>query len=156
MATTAPTQTADPVYQTDALIAEDIDAYLDQHQHKTTGVKHDQVPAYLNAMDVLCAPSQTTPSWREQLGRMLLEAFACRVAVLASDSGEIPHVVKDAGRIVGEKDEAGWARALAELLENREQRVALAARGLERACTVYAWPLIARRHLDFFEEVLHA
>ena len=27
--------TTDPIYQTDALIAEDIDAYLDQHQHKT-------------------------------------------------------------------------------------------------------------------------
>ncbi len=27
--------TPDPVYQTDALIAEDIDAYLEQHQHKT-------------------------------------------------------------------------------------------------------------------------
>ncbi|MGB5830428.1 MAG: sulfate adenylyltransferase subunit CysN [Thiohalocapsa sp.] len=26
---------ADPIYETDALIAEDIDAYLDQHQHKT-------------------------------------------------------------------------------------------------------------------------
>ncbi len=33
MATTAPT--ADPIYKTDALIAEDIDAYLEQHQHKT-------------------------------------------------------------------------------------------------------------------------
>ena len=30
-----PTTTADPVYRTDALIAEDIDAYLDTHQHKT-------------------------------------------------------------------------------------------------------------------------
>ncbi len=29
------TQQTDPVYQTDALIAEDIDAYLDKHQHKT-------------------------------------------------------------------------------------------------------------------------
>ena len=28
-------QQADPVYRTDALIAEDIDAYLEQHQHKT-------------------------------------------------------------------------------------------------------------------------
>ena len=27
--------TQDPVYQTDALIAQDIDAYLDVHQHKT-------------------------------------------------------------------------------------------------------------------------
>ncbi|OZO45834.1 hypothetical protein CGU37_27235, partial [Pseudomonas fluorescens] len=27
--------TTDPIYKTDALIAEDIDAYLDTHQHKT-------------------------------------------------------------------------------------------------------------------------
>src|SRR5262249_9806875 len=50
-----------------------------------TNVKHDQVPAYLNAMDILCAPSQTTPRWREQLGRMLIEAFACGVPIVASD-----------------------------------------------------------------------
>ncbi|WP_144096102.1 sulfate adenylyltransferase subunit CysN [Croceicoccus sediminis] len=31
----ADTNTTDPVYKTDALIADDIDAYLDQHQHKT-------------------------------------------------------------------------------------------------------------------------
>ena len=29
------TETKDPIYVTEALIAEDIDAYLDQHQHKT-------------------------------------------------------------------------------------------------------------------------
>src|SRR5262249_22569742 len=36
-----------------------------------TGITHAQVPDYLNAMDILCAPSQTTPKWREQMGRML-------------------------------------------------------------------------------------
>jgi glycosyltransferase involved in cell wall biosynthesis len=121
-----------------------------------TGVKHDHVPAYLNAMDVLCAPSQTTPRWREQLGRMLLEAFACGVPVIASDSGEIPYVVKDAGRIVGEQDEESWLRTLAELLENPTYRAELSARGLERARTIYAWPIIARQHLDFFDELLQS
>jgi glycosyltransferase involved in cell wall biosynthesis len=131
------------------------DRYVDRAR-VVTGVKHDQVPAYLNAMDVLCAPSQTTPRWREQLGRMLLEAFACGVAVIASDSGEIPYVVKDAGRIVGEHDEKGWVGALSELLENPSHRAQLAGRGLERARTVYAWPIIARRHLDFFDELLQS
>src|SRR5262249_40118575 len=28
-----------------------------------TGVSHDDVPPYLNAMDLLAAPSQTTPKW---------------------------------------------------------------------------------------------
>src|SRR5579859_11754 len=39
-------------------------------------VVHDQVPAYLNAMDIVCVPSQTTPGWKEQFGRVLVEAFA--------------------------------------------------------------------------------
>lgn len=119
-----------------------------------TDVKHDAVYAYLNAMDVLCAPSQTTPRWREQLGRMLLEAFACAVPVIASNSGEIPYVVQDAGVIVGEKDEVGWVQALTDLLESPARRADLSARGLERARTVYAWSIIARQHLDFFDELL--
>ena len=65
-----------------------------------TTAQHDEAPDYLNAMDVLCAPSQTTPRWREQFGRMLIEAFASGVAVIASTSGEIPYVVADAGLLV--------------------------------------------------------
>lgn len=119
-----------------------------------TGINHAEVPAYLNAMDVLCAPSQTMPNWREQFGRMLVEAFACGVPVVASDSGEIPHVVMDAGVVVGEKDETAWAQALAHLLEDPSRRAELSARGIERARTVYSWPIIARQHLDFFNEIL--
>jgi glycosyltransferase involved in cell wall biosynthesis len=116
-------------------------------------VDHDRVPAYLNAMDVLCAPSQTTPRWREQFGRMLVEAFASGVAVIGSDSGEIPHVVKDSGLVVGEKDEQGWREAIEKLVEDRPRREELVARGLERASAEFAWPVVARRHLDFFDTV---
>ncbi len=121
-----------------------------------TGVPHDGVPRHLNAMDVLAAPSQTTRRWREQLGRMLIEAFACGVAVLGSDSGEVPHVIADAGLVVPEADEAAWEAALAHLLDSPARRADLAARGLARARDLYAWPVIARRHLDFFEEILAA
>ncbi len=118
-----------------------------------TGVKHDEVPPHLNAMDLLAAPSQTRPNWREQLGRMLLEAMASGVAVVASDSGEIPHVVGEAGRIVPEADESAWVAALDELTTNENLRHDLAARGLARARDVYDWPIVARRFLDFFREV---
>jgi glycosyltransferase involved in cell wall biosynthesis len=119
-----------------------------------TGVTHDQVPAYLNAMDVLCAPSRTTGSWREQLGRMLIEAFACGVPVVASNSGEIPHVVGQAGLVVDENDHGGWARTLTELSGDLPRRTELRRMGLERARSEYAWPLVARKHLAFFEELL--
>lgn len=118
------------------------------------GVTHDMAPAYLNAMDVLAAPSQSTPHWREQLGRMLIEAFGCGVPVVASDSGEIPHVVAAAGRVVAEADEPGWRRALAELLESPALRREFRLLGLERARAHYDWPVVARRHLDFFRERL--
>ena len=121
-----------------------------------TGVTHDRVPAYLGAMTVLCAPSQTTPNWKEQFGRMVVEAFAAGTPVIGSDSGEIPFVLKDAGVVVGEKDGPGWTRAIGTLLADPARRRELAARGLQRARDEFAWPTVARQYLLFFERVLAA
>ena len=121
-----------------------------------TAVQHDGVAPYLNAMNVLCAPSQTTPRWREQFGRMLIEAFASGVPVVASASGEIPHVVADVGLIVGESDADGWERALAALIGDPARRAELAARGRQRAEAAFAWPVVARQHLQFFDEIVAA
>jgi glycosyltransferase involved in cell wall biosynthesis len=122
--------------------------------HVLTDVAHDEVPEHLNAMDVMCAPSQTTRRWREQFGRMLIEAMACGVPVVASRSGEIPHVVSDAGVLVDEADVAQWTEAIDRVLGDRQLRHDLAARGLARAHAKYAWPVVARAHLEFFEELL--
>lgn len=121
-----------------------------------TDVTHDHVPAYLNAMDVLCAPSQTMPNWKEQFGRMVVEALAAGVPFIGSDSGEIPFVVKDTGVIVGEKDTSGWARAIGALLSDEPRRRELAAAGLVRASEEFSWPVVARSHLEFFDRLLEA
>ncbi len=118
-----------------------------------TGIPHDRVPPYINAMDLLAAPSQTRGRWKEQLGRMLLEAMACGVPVVASDSGEIPHVVGDAGRIVPEANVAAWTHALDELLRDPHLRRDLSEKGLDRTRDYYDWPIIGRQFLDFFLEV---
>ena len=76
------------------------------------------------------------------------------VPVVGSDSGEIPHVLSDAGIIVPEKDEALWGRALEQLVSDPDQRVELSKRGLERARSVYAWPEVARQHAEFFSQLL--
>ena len=128
--------------------------FPDSRVRVVTGVPHDQVPAYLNAMDILTAPSQTTRRWREQFGRMLIEAMACGVPVVGSDSGEIPFVIGDAGMVVPEADVQAWVSVLSTLLENPAQRAELAARGRERVHARFAWPVVARQHLDFFDEIL--
>jgi glycosyltransferase involved in cell wall biosynthesis len=123
-------------------------------QVRIVSVPHAKVPPYLNAIDLLCAPSQTAKNWREQFGRMLIEAGACRIPVIGSDSGEIPYVIGDAGIVVGESDEHGWRTRIEELLESPERRRELGNRGLARAQAKYAWPVVARGYLDFMEELL--
>jgi glycosyltransferase involved in cell wall biosynthesis len=115
---------------------------------------HDEVPALLNAMDVLCAPSRTTRRWQEQFGRMLIEAFASGVAVIASRSGEIPYVVGDAGLLLPEDDQRAWREAIEETISDRARRCELARRGRERAVARFNWTHVARQHLDLFEDVI--
>jgi glycosyltransferase involved in cell wall biosynthesis len=117
-------------------------------------VAHDEVPLWLNAMTLLCAPSQTTAGWREQFGRMLIEAMACGVPVIASDSGEMPSVVGDDGIVVGERDLAGWTAAIDRLLGSDALRRESSARGIDRAQDHFAWPAVARAHLAFFDTLM--
>ncbi len=119
-----------------------------------TGISHDDVPPYLQAMDVLAAPSQTTPGWREQFGRMIVEAFACAVPVVGSDSGEIPYVIGDAGLVVGEGDRDGWIAALETVLSDAGLRRDLGTRGRARAEHDFAWSVVARQHLTFFQQLV--
>jgi glycosyltransferase involved in cell wall biosynthesis len=135
----------------------DLRAWADRHAGRAalvTTASHGEVPRWLNAMDLLCAPSQTTRRWREQFGRMLIEAFACGVPVVASDSGEIPYVVGDAGVIVAERDEVGWRSAIERLLGDGDQRRRLSARGRDRAVSQFDWAVVARQHANFFQQVV--
>jgi glycosyltransferase involved in cell wall biosynthesis len=112
-------------------------------------VKHSEVPRYLGSMDLLVAPSQTMKNWREQFGRMIIEAFACGVPVIGSDSGEIPFVMGDAGRVVAEADVAGWAQAIEQLLDSAEERDELKSRGLARAPR-YSVATIGQQYADYY------
>jgi glycosyltransferase involved in cell wall biosynthesis len=62
-------------------------------------------------------------------------------------------VVQDSGLIVAEKNDTDWARAIGNLLEDRSRREELGARGLDRAHAEFAWPVVARKYIDFFESI---
>lgn len=122
-------------------------------------VPHDDVPRYINLMDALVLPSETTyqfktlsaAGWKEQFGHVLIEAMACKVPVIGSDSGEIPHVIKTDGLIFPEGDAAALAQKIALLVEQPDQHEALAAKGYHRAMKDYTNQALAKQQLDFYK-----
>jgi glycosyltransferase involved in cell wall biosynthesis len=85
------------------------------------------VAAFLRSLDVMILLTRTTRSVREQFGRVIVEAQACGVPVIGSQSGAIPDVVGDGGWIVPERDPAALARLLDIVAADPK---ALAAQGL--------------------------
>lgn len=57
---------------------------------------------YYKIMDVLVLPSLTTEKWKEQFGRVLIEAMSAKIPVIGSNSGAIPEVISDCGYIFEE------------------------------------------------------
>ena len=83
-------------------------------------VPHREAPAVLSALDALVLPSLTRPFWKEQFGRVLIEALACNTPVIGSDSGEIPHLIRKlgGGLVVREGDDAALAAAMESLVRD--------------------------------------
>ena len=114
----------------------------------------DQLAALYQQLDVLVLPSRTTPVWKEQFGRVLIEAMACGVPVVGSDSGAIPEVIGEAGLIFPESDANALADCLRRLITSPELRADLAQRGLARVQAQYTQERIAQQTLIFYRQVL--
>jgi glycosyltransferase involved in cell wall biosynthesis len=106
-------------------------------------VPREELPAFYRGLDALVLPSRTTPSWKEQFGRVLVEAQACGVPVVGSSSGAIPEVIGDAGIIFPEGNTAYLAVALQRLRDDVALQRSFARKGRERVCQHYGWNAIA-------------
>lgn len=125
-------------------------------------VAHDQVVNYVNAMQVLVLPSETSHAqigltakdWKEQFGHVLIEAMACKIPVIGSDSGEIPNVIGEAGLIFLEGQSHELTICLKKMIEQADWREVLAQKGYERVIKNYTNQALAQRLLDFYKNIL--
>jgi len=113
-----------------------------------------EMPARLRLLDALILPSRTRPNWKEQFGRVLVEAMASGVPVIGSDSGEIPHVIGDAGLIFPEGNVEALRHQLARLMADADLRAALAARGRARVLAHYTQARIAEATYAAYQQTL--
>ena len=110
--------------------------------------------AFYNMLDVLVLPSRTQPNWKEQFGRVLVEAMACQVPVVGSDSGEIPHVVGDGGLIFAEGDVQALGICLQGLADDAGERQRLGEQGRRRVLAHYTMRRIAEQTLAVYTALL--
>lgn len=121
-----------------------------------TRIPSREMPAVYASLDVVVLPSLTSPNWMEQFGRVLIEAMACETPVVGSDSGEIPHVIGDAGLIVPEGDSVALAGALARLRDDAELGDDLRRRGRQRVFANYTQAQVARETVAFYRRILES
>jgi glycosyltransferase involved in cell wall biosynthesis len=108
------------------------------------------MPYYYSGLDVLVLPSRTRSNWKEQFGRVLIEAMACQVAVVGARCGAIPEVIGDAGLTFTEGDPADLRAQLQTLLENARQRLELAEKGRQRVLDRFTQSQIAARTVEIY------
>jgi glycosyltransferase involved in cell wall biosynthesis len=114
------------------------------------------MPRFYQSLDILVVPSLTRPNWKEQFGRVIMEAMACGVPVIGSNSGEIPNVIGDAGLVVSEGDPAALARALDMLMRNMGQRQQFARLGCARALALFSEQRVVDDTYALYQQLLQA
>jgi glycosyltransferase involved in cell wall biosynthesis len=113
-----------------------------------------RMPGYYQSIDTLVVPSLTRPNWKEQFGRVIVEAMACGVPVIGSSSGAIPDVVGDAGLVFPEGDVAALADQLRQVLRSADLRRDLAARGRQRVVERYTQAQVAAQTVAVYRSML--
>ena len=111
------------------------------------------MPAFYRKVDVLVLPSRARPNWTEQFGRVLVEAMACGVAVVGSETGEIPHVIGEAGLTFPEDDVSALRAILTRLMDDAALRRTLGTKGRARVLQHFTQHQIAQETVDVYREM---
>jgi glycosyltransferase involved in cell wall biosynthesis len=119
-------------------------------------VPHERAADVYSRCDAVVVPSQTTPRWREQFGRVVIEALACGVPVLASDSGELPALVSRTGGgwTFPEGDSASLARQIDTLARDRGELKRRGAAGRVAVEREFDLDALADRFADVVAEAV--
>ena len=113
-----------------------------------------EMPALYHQIDALVLPSLTRPNWKEQFGRVLVEAMASGVAVIGSDSGAIPGVIGGAGLVTPEGDVEALTAALRRVRAEPGLRAALGAKGRARVLALFTHAEVAAATVAVYREML--
>jgi glycosyltransferase involved in cell wall biosynthesis len=112
------------------------------------------LPHYFSGLDVLVLPSLTRPNWKEQFGRVLIEAMACDVITVGARCGAIPEVIGNAGLTFAEGDVNELRAQLQRLIDDVALREELRSMGRQRVVENYTQEAVAKNTVNVYREIL--
>lgn len=117
-------------------------------------IPHQDIPYFLNKMDILVLPSITLSYWEEYFGRILIEAMACEVAVIGSSCGAIPEIIGEAGLIFRENNVNELKKNIKILLEDKNRRNELGAKGRKRVEENFSTRVVSEKIYQAYKNLL--
>jgi glycosyltransferase involved in cell wall biosynthesis len=118
---------------------------------------HFEIPVFMQSLDLFVLPSKPVREpdhvWEEQFGHVLIEAMACGVPAIGSDSGAIPEVVGERLGIFRHGSADPIYDKLTALLQAPEALAALAVRQQERVMQFYSHQAVARIYANFLGSI---
>jgi glycosyltransferase involved in cell wall biosynthesis len=112
-------------------------------------VPGDLLPMWYNAAELF-----VYPSLYEGFGLPLLEAMACGVPVMASNTTSLPEAVGTAGILLPPMDREVWVDRLGSLLDNPAEQISLSGRGRQRA-EEFTWKRTAQQIVKSYHRALN-
>lgn len=91
------------------------------------------------------------PSFYEGFGLPPIEAMACGVPVIASDTTSIPEIAGDSARLIDPCNTSDMAEAMLNVLQDEKLRNELIEKGLKRSRQL-SWKNTARQMLNVYEK----
>jgi glycosyltransferase involved in cell wall biosynthesis len=113
--------------------------------------RHDQALALMKGSAFFVLASRA-----EGLPLVIVEAMACRKAVVATAVDGVPELVTEngTGLLVPPEDPEALAAAIGRLYADGELRERLATTAYQRAVAEFSWKAIADRYLDVYSQAL--
>ncbi|MEI6140521.1 MAG: glycosyltransferase family 1 protein [Mariniphaga sp.] len=92
------------------------------------------------------------PSLRESFGIPMLEAMACGVPVITSNTSSMPEVAGDAALLIDPFNPAEITDAMRQILDDKELKSDLIKKGLIRAAA-FSWKAMAQNVLEIYRQM---
>jgi len=118
-------------------------------------VPHDRVPDAMRSLDALVIPTVAYQGYKEQFGRVVIEALACGVPVMTSDNGELPALARKTGGglVFPEGNASALADCLTVAMRERKALADMAQHGYDYVLGHYTYGMLATRLEEIMQRV---